>query len=113
MGFRDGQCWSGSAASRAANRERRKGRRSSSGTLFRRRAVRLMISRVRERIKKRTGGCWGWSNALELTERKNLNAEFTENGERAERTDGARPPLQGLREKGLHGVAVMEIARFS
>ena len=72
----------------------------------------MMISRVRERIKKRTGGCWGWSNALELTERKNLNAEFTENGERDERTGGASPPLQGLREKGLHGLGAKKLVRL-
>src|SRR5260370_19036588 len=61
MIFPDGRSWSGSAASRAANRVQRKGRRSFNGISSRRRAAVLMILRVRGRIKKRTGGCWGWS----------------------------------------------------
>src|SRR2546429_1479290 len=68
MTFRDGQYWNGSAASRAANRERRRERRLSSGISFRRRAARLMISRVRGRIRGRTGGCWDWSRANEIGE---------------------------------------------
>src|SRR5437016_14267784 len=65
MAFRGGQCWSGSAASRAANKGRRKGRRLSNGISFRGRAVRLMILRVQERIRGRTGGCWGWNRTAE------------------------------------------------
>src|SRR5258708_28304156 len=60
MSFRDGRCWSGSAASKAANRERRKGRLLFSGISFRRRGELLMISRVRGRINGGIGGCWDW-----------------------------------------------------
>src|SRR5204863_461188 len=56
MASRDGQCWSGSAASRAANKERWKGRRLSSGRSFRRGAARLMLAGVRERIRERSRG---------------------------------------------------------
>src|SRR6266849_5521552 len=62
MTFQGGRYWSGSAASRAANREGRRVRRLFSGISFRRRAARLMILLVRERIRARIGGCWGcWS----------------------------------------------------
>ncbi len=62
-----------------------------------------MILRVWGRIKARTGGCWDWNSARELTaiKKKILNAEFTENAERTERkeADGRGKPrhYNGLR----------------
>src|SRR5205814_9480083 len=97
MTFRDGQCWSGSAASRAANKERRKGRRLSSGISFRRRAARLMILRVRERIRGRTGGCWDWSRANEIGDFCHRDTEGTER-KRRERKNGSPPKGSPTRE---------------
>src|SRR2546421_11183291 len=96
MAFRGGQCWSGSAASRAANKGRRKGRRLSSGISFRRRAVRLMILRVQERIRGRTGGCWDWSRANEIGEFLPQRHGGTEREGRTERVGKRLARLAGV-----------------
>jgi len=46
-----------------------------------------MILRVRERIRGRTGGCWGWDSVL----KKKIYAEFTENADSPERKEKKEP----------------------
>jgi hypothetical protein len=57
-----------------------------------------MILRLRERIRGRTGRCWGWDSVL----KKKIYAEFTENADSTERKEkkepdgvGQAPRLQG------------------
>src|SRR5712671_5932725 len=78
MIFPGGRCWSGSVASRAASRGRRKVRRLFNGISFRLRAALLMTSQVQGRINGQIGRCWDWSSVLE--------EEFlTQSSHRAER----------------------------
>src|SRR6267143_2851219 len=117
MSFRDGRCWSGSAASKAANRERRKGRLLFSGISFRRRGELLMISRVRGRINGGIGGCWDWisgaGNDSEWFESSSGRREFltqrsqrTQRAEREKRQDALVQSVYCTRqaiEKGREG----------
>src|ERR1700687_2635358 len=117
MTFRDGRCWSGSAASRAANREPQKGLPLFSGISFRLRAALLMTSRVRGRINGGIGGCWGWNsgagNDSEWFESSLGRREFltqrsqrTQRAEREKRQDALVQSVYRTRqaiEKGREG----------
>jgi hypothetical protein len=63
-----------------------------------------MILRLRERIRGRTGGRWGWDSVL----KKKIYAEFTENADREEREEragrrGASPTPTRVEKKHRNG----------